>query len=123
MKPKFLTVIKCKFLKSLVLHEIMHFVQALRIEGPCSIVTPQLKFLNIQVQEKHDQSKSFQVLAVCFPKMQNQTEQCLCGFLLHLKQSNSKWIASHKTAVAVFGSNTCDWLFHRKLFLKLHILD
>ena len=86
MKPKFLTVIKCKFLKSLVLHEIMNFMQALRTEGPCSIVTPQLKFLNIQVQEKHDQSKSLQVLAVCFPKMQNQTEQCLCEFLLHLKQ-------------------------------------
>ena len=86
VKPKFVTVIKCKFLKSLVVHEIKNFMQALGTEGPCSIVTPQLKFLDTQVQEKHDQSKSFEVLAVCFPKMQNQTEQCLCGFLLHLKQ-------------------------------------
>ena len=65
---------------------LMNFMQALGTEGLCSIVTPQLKFLDTQVQETHDQSKSFQVLAVCFPKMQNQTEQCLCGFHLHLKQ-------------------------------------
>ena len=40
LKPKFLTVIKCKFLKSLVLHEIMNFMQALGTEGLCSIVSP-----------------------------------------------------------------------------------
>ena len=56
----------------------MNFMQALGTEGLCSIVTPQLKFLDTQVQEKRDQSKIFQVLAVWFPKMQNQTEQCLC---------------------------------------------